>query len=149
MNRLASARAGRPSNNQCVLDLAEVGFSFAIFSILIVSLDDVGFLDNQCEASLVDDFILSQAFLFGFSLRASDNRFKEGLFNAVLSAVTLGLYNTTTDNQSTHCLLVRGLPQLTVDAHNTSLANLFGRGMCERLRSRRDPDAGDVNNVPG
>ncbi len=136
------------SNNQCVLDLAETGFSFAFFSIVIFSLDDVGFLDNQCDASLVDDFIISQALLFGISLRASDNRFKEGLFNAPLSAITLGLYNTTTDNQSTHCLLVRGLlPALTVDIHNTSLANLFGKEMCDRLRQRgRDPVAGDLDN---
>ncbi len=124
------------SNNQCVLDLVETGFSFALFSIVIFSLDDVGFLGNQCEASLLDDIILSQALLFGISLRASDNRLKEGLFNALLSAVTLGLYNTTTDNQSTHCLYIWGLPQLTVDEHNTSFANLFGDGMCRKLGGR-------------
>ena len=133
------------SNNQCVLDLAESGFSFAIFSIVIFSLDDVGFLGNQCDASLIDDIILSQVMLFGISLRASDNRIKEGLFNALLSAVTLGLYNTTTDNQSTHCLYIWGLPQLTVDEHNTSFANLFSRSLCERLGGRgKDP----VGNNP-
>lgn len=122
------------SNNQCVLDLAETGFSFAFFSIVIISLDDVGFLDNQCEASMVDDFILSQAFLLGFSLRVCDNRFKEGLFNAALSGITLGLFNTTTDNQSTHCLFIWGAPQLTVNSQNTSIANLFGkRKICDQL----------------
>lgn len=47
-------------------------------------------------------------FLFGISVRASNNRLKEGLLNAFYSAITLGIINTTTDNQATHCLFVRG-----------------------------------------
>ena len=66
---------------------------------------------------------MSQAILFGFSLRCSDNRFKEGLLNALFSAVTLSPMNTTVGNQSTHCLLVRPSPPypLTVEGGNSVL----------------------------
>lgn len=111
------------TDNQVVCDLLETGVSFSLSSIVILSLDDVGFQDNQCDAALLDDFLLSQAILFGFSLRCSDNRFKEGLLNALFSAVTLSPMNTTVGNQSTHCLLIRPSPPypLTVQGGNSVL----------------------------
>ena len=96
------------SNNQCALDLLEAGLSFALSSILIFSLDDVAFNNNQCDCNLFDDFLLTNALLFGITIRANDNRFREGLLNAVLSAVTVGLVNITTDNEATHFLVVEG-----------------------------------------
>jgi hypothetical protein len=96
------------SNNQCSLDLLEAGLSFALSSILIFSLDDVAFNNNECDCNLFDDFVLADALLFGITLRANDNRFREGLLNAVLSAITVGILNITTDNESTHCLVVEG-----------------------------------------
>lgn len=113
-------------DNQCVLDLLEGGFGLALASVTILSLDDIGFHNNQCDCNLFDDFVISQAFLFGISLRVSDNRFKEGLLNALYSAVTLGVLNTTTDNQATHCLLIRGWTGLVVHQLNTILpAGIF------------------------
>lgn len=126
------------ANNQCTLDLFETGFTLAVSSVLILSLDDVGFHSNQCDASLADDFLFTQAFVMGLSVRASDNRFKEGVFNALFSAVTFGLFNTTTDNQSTHCLVVRGWPALTVDQFNTSLLMISPANPCGRFRSNRE-----------
>jgi Family of unknown function (DUF6519) len=118
------------ANNQCALDAIERGFTLAFSSVLIFSLDDVGFHSNQCDCNLLDDFVLAQAILFGISVRASDNRFKEGLFNAAFSAITLGLFNTTTDNQSTHCLWIIGVPNLTVDHSNVALVMLANNGAC-------------------
>jgi hypothetical protein len=51
-------------------------------SILIISLDDVGFVGNQSMAQLADDFVLVNSFLFGTSLRATDNRWEEPIPNA-------------------------------------------------------------------
>lgn len=96
------------SNNQCVLDLLELEVDLALTSILIASLDAIDFHKNQCDSSLFLDFLLSQVVLLGVSVHATDNRLKEGLLNALYSAVTLGIINTTTDNQVTHCLLIRG-----------------------------------------
>jgi hypothetical protein len=112
------------SNNQCVLDLLEGGTSLSMSSIYIVSLDDITVHDNECDCSVLDDFVIAQVILLGFSLRASDNRFKEGLANATFSAITLGAMNMTTNNQATHCLVVLPLAAVypyTRDSLNTTL----------------------------
>jgi|APLak6261663543_1056040.scaffolds.fasta_scaffold00138_7 hypothetical protein len=96
------------SNNQCQLNLLETGQTLALTSAAIFSLDDVGFLGNQCDCELYDDFVIAQVAVFGASVRVSGNRFKEPLLRAIWSTMSFGILNTTTDNQSTHCLLVRG-----------------------------------------
>jgi hypothetical protein len=122
------------ADNRCDLNLLETGVGFAISSIAIFSLDDIGFHDNQCDANLLDDYVLAQALLFGVSLRVSDNRFKEGLVNAFYSAVTVGFMNATTNNQSTHCLLVVGLiAALKLDSGNRALVTAFDPDFCGRF----------------
>ena len=70
--------------------------------------------------------------LLEVSVRASDNRFKEGWFNAIYSAITIGLMNATTANQSTHCILVYALlASLKVDSGNKSLYDAFTKGGCD------------------
>lgn len=128
------------SNNQCSLDLLEAGLSFALSSVLIFSLDDVAFNNNECDCNLFDDFLLTDAFLFGITLRANDNRFREGLLNAALSAITLGLINITTDNESTHCLMVAGWQKLR--RHNLVLVSAISgkRDLCRLFESEDDDD---------
>jgi hypothetical protein len=129
------------NDNQCSLDLMEAGFSISFSSILILSLDDIGFQNNQCECHLLDDFVIAHTILAGISVRATDNRFKESsLFplkqrnvGLPFSAITLGLFNTTTDNQSTHCLWIMGHPNLTVDHSNVSLNMINNPTACCRL----------------
>ena len=111
-------------DNQCVLDLLESEVSWSISSIYILSLDDVAFHNNQCDCSVLDDFVFTQAVLLSFSIRATSNRFKEGLVGAVFSAVTLGIMNTTANNQATHPLMIlppAALYPYTKDASNTCL----------------------------
>jgi len=119
-------------NNQCSLDLLESGKSGAYASITILSLDDVAFQDNQCDCNLMlgQDFILTQAFLFAMSLRVTGNRFKEGFFNAPLSAMTLGLLNTTAHNQATHCLMVLAPPAWLIKEPNTIVITAFFKDLC-------------------
>jgi Family of unknown function (DUF6519) len=122
------------ANNQCVLDLSEKGLSLALTSILITTLDDIGFSNNQCDCNLLDDLVLAQAFLFGLSVRMNDNRLKEGLLNALYSAVSIGLMNAATANQSTHCLLVAAvIPSMKVEAGNKALIDAFVPGFCDKL----------------
>ncbi len=113
------------ANNQCMLDLIETGLSLAVSSVLIFTLDDVGFYGNQCDCNLLDDFVISQAVVLGVSVRIADNRFKEGWFNALYSAITLGIMNATTNNQGTHCFLVGGPAALRVDNGNRVLRDVF------------------------
>lgn len=123
------------SDNRCDLNLLETGLGFALSSVAIFSLDDVGFHNNQCDCNLLDDIVITQAILFGLSMRASDNRLKEGLVNALYSAMTVGLMNATTNNQSTHCLLVIGvLASLKVETGNRALINGLIPNFCESLK---------------
>jgi hypothetical protein len=96
------------TDNQVVLDLQSAGTSFAITSITILTLDDVGFEGNQCDCNLLLDFVIAQAVILGVSVRIIGNRFKESRFNAFFSAFTFGIpLNCTSQNQATHCIVAR------------------------------------------
>ncbi|MCL5097116.1 MAG: right-handed parallel beta-helix repeat-containing protein, partial [Candidatus Omnitrophica bacterium] len=121
------------SGNQCVLDLIQAGMSLAFSSIGIFSLDDIHFHGNQCDCNLLDDLVLTHALLFGFSLRLNDNRFKEGVLNALFSAVALGFMASVVGNQSTHCLFVRGfVPALTLANSNRVMMDALNSGFCKK-----------------
>ena len=107
------------SNNQCHQNLFTTGWSFAISSVFIASLDDIGFHNNQCDCDLDEDWLLVNALVFGVTARVSDNRFSESLFKVMFSAAAFGLQNITTDNESVHCLLVKGWAYL--NRHNLVL----------------------------
>lgn len=97
------------NDNQVMLDLIDTtGFNLSVASIVIASLDDISFSDNQCDASfdfVFDDFVLTQAFIFGVTTRVCSNRFKESLVGAFFSALTYSFFaNTTMLNQATHCI---------------------------------------------
>ncbi|HSV62376.1 MAG TPA: hypothetical protein VLH83_03450, partial [Chthoniobacterales bacterium] len=122
------------ADNRCVLDVFEPGVTLSICSIAIFSLDDVAFHGNQCDCSLFDDIVLTQVMLFGFSVRAINNRLKESFFNAIFSAVTLGVMNMTAHNQTTHCLLSRAFrPAALVGGPNTVLIDQFSKRYCEHF----------------
>lgn len=120
------------ANNQCSLDLLEQGAGGLLIrpgigviytSIFLKTLDDIAFQDNQCDCNLgsLEDYVVAHTILFGFSLRATGNRFKESWGQAMYSAITNGHLNTTAHNQSTHCLMVTGPVGLTQNGPNTIL----------------------------
>ena len=121
------------TNNQCMLQSIEPqgnligavgqtgGFIFGA-SIAIVTFDDIGFHDNQCECLLAQARLLTDVGLLALmSVRASDNRFKEVVGSVAFSAITFGRLNMTTDNQATHCLLIAGPAATKVNTPNTIL----------------------------
>ena len=94
------------NDNQVLTDLTETQVSFAISSVLIVSLDDVTVQDNQLDCDFFLDFLFTNLIAVGMTLRINNNRFKESLFITLFSSVGLGLiFNNTSDNQATHCFL--------------------------------------------
>jgi len=107
------------TNNQCHQNLFTTEQSFAVSSVFIASLDDVGFHNNQCDCDLNEDFLLVNTLVFGITARVSDNRFRESLARVIFSAATFGIQNITTDNESIHCLLVLGTAFLS--RHNLVL----------------------------
>ncbi|MEE8585595.1 MAG: hypothetical protein V3T83_12170, partial [Acidobacteriota bacterium] len=100
------------NDNQVVLDGLDLRFTYTFSSIALFSLDDIVITGNQCDSDLPNDLLLTQLLAWGWSLRCTGNRFKESLNSAFLSAITIGLVNTTADNQGTHCFVrVAQLPQ--------------------------------------
>lgn len=118
------------SDNQVVTDLMQPEISVAISSVLIASLDDVSFADNQLDASFLIDVMLANAIVLGMSVRIEDNRFKETLFLALFSVMGLGfIFNHTVDNQATHCVYARGLLNPAIERDNLVLMKAF----CKQL----------------
>lgn len=110
------------SNNQCKLNPQGQEVGIAVSSILIAGLADVGFQNNQDTCDLPNDLLLTNAALAGGTLRVTGNWFKETLMHVGVSGVTIGLMNATTDNESVHCLSIKGL--LVLDRYNLVLGAL-------------------------
>ena len=123
------------NDNQVVLDSLSQAITLTLSSVLLLSLDDVAIQDNQCDCDLLFDFVGVHALSFGWSVRMQGNRFKEGILNAFLSGLTLGLFNDTTHNQGTHCFVDIGLlkPRIVVN----SLSGSSGGGVTAELDSNR------------
>lgn len=106
------------SHNQTTLDLRGIENDISISAQMIISLDDVAFINNQLEcASLIQlnaqgisnaDIVLFNTMLAGFSVRTQNNRFQEGFSLTAFSLFSIAYMNATTGNQSTHCLLPVG-----------------------------------------
>ena len=94
------------NDNQVMFDSLAPGSAFSACAILLLTLDDVVLNGNQSDCDLIDDFFLTNALAVGFSIRATSNRFKTTITNALLSAATYGFMNMTATNQGTHCFLI-------------------------------------------
>lgn len=128
------------SDNHNSLDLFGTETTFVLNSILILSLDDVAFQNNQCECSLDllrdYDLILMPNFVLGLTVRLSGNRFEEGLLNALFSAFSWGLFmHTAIGNQATHCMWLRDavLPNRTRKSDNIAFIDPNSTSFCERF----------------
>ena len=73
--------------------------------------NQIVFADNQCDCDLGFDFVGVNAAAIGWSVRMQGNRMKEGILNAFLSGMTVGLLNDTSHNQGSHCFAVAGAKQ--------------------------------------
>jgi hypothetical protein len=114
------------NDNQVILDTRSTIGSRAFVSTLIFSLDDVSFDGNQlsCETR---EFLLTDAFLAGWSMRVEGNRFQEIPLRAFLSAFTFAPANFTVNNIGTHCIIAYPSAK-TIGTPNTSI--LFDERRC-------------------
>lgn len=117
------------NDNQIRLDGLDGQASFMISAVALGSMDSVMAQSNQISLDLdpLIDMIGMNMLALGWTVHVADNRLKEPLLNCFCSALTLGLMNTTTDNQATHCLLpFAPWPNVTLnDRGNTELIELF------------------------
>ncbi len=132
------------NDNQIMLDLTDrTGLKFGISSIGILTLDDLAFQNNECDISydlIFDEIYFTQALMIGWTVRVSDNRFKESLVGALYSALTMSLFaNVSTQNQATHCIFAINLTGASRmhDSPNDILFDLFG--LCNRDDNQKFP----------
>lgn len=120
------------TNNQVTLDIVDEPVGFGISSALVFSLDDVGMTDNQFEVITTNVFYFFDVLVAGGSVRESDNRLSETWMRMGYSGYSAGGMNTTTDNQSTHCLRAANLlPGMLVFRDNLFLVESFCPGACK------------------
>ncbi len=113
------------NDNQIRLDGMDGESSFGISAVALASLDSVMAQSNQISLDFDTDLMGINLLALGWSVHVADNRLKEGLLNCFCSGLTLGLMNTTTDNQATHCLLPFGPEALRYDEGNTEMIELL------------------------
>lgn len=126
------------SNNQVALDLVRAEVELAVAAVAILTLDDLGFHDNQTECTLGLDGLLFDTLAFGTTIRAQGNGLTESFLFVLFSLYAYGLWMSTgTDNQGTHCIRIDGaVPARTIDRDNLELfcrqdfqgSSLFTRG---------------------
>lgn len=75
-----------------------------VSSVLILTRDDLGFADNQCEVEADLTIAVTDAVLLAATVRASANRMQEAAL-CLISLLSWGGLNTTADNQTTFLLL--------------------------------------------
>jgi hypothetical protein len=133
------------TGNQCVLDLAYEPASQPLSSVTIISTDDLAFNDNQsdCDESPLQQTIV-HAILAAMTVRMADNRLTESWvendavnpFGHRLSALTFGVLNATTNNQTTHCIHARAAAsRLLVYRGNRALLSAFCADYCDTPES--------------
>jgi hypothetical protein len=120
------------AENQISSDTIDEGRGSALSSVFVASLDDVGFLDNQCEIDSLNFTFVTDVFAMGTSVRVADNRLSETWRRALLSGWSLGWMNITTDNESTHCMRADAPPMLRVMRDNVHFVTLFCVNECAR-----------------
>ncbi len=122
------------ANNRTTLDLRSQEQDFAISSQLIFSLDDISYVGNQSECNSRIDYVLTDVFTIGNTIRTNDNRFQEGLTIAVFSLLSIGLMmNTWTGNQATHCLTAVGIRDEAFDNNLVLLDGIMGFPISDQI----------------
>jgi hypothetical protein len=120
------------SENQITLDVIDDPFGVGLSSVMALSLDDVAIADNQIEIASTQQYYFYATTAMGGSVRMCDNRFAETWMRAGYSGLSVGLMNTTTDNQATHCLRAASLlPNMLMFKDNLSLIEAFCEGACK------------------
>ncbi len=105
------------SNNICQLE-ATASRQREYASVFIFTPDHLIFSNNQCWLDSPRLSGLVNALLLAGSLNVVGNRFQEALLSAFFSGLTVGVFNITQQNISTHCLIALGFKVL----HNDNLA---------------------------
>ena len=142
--RLATSPTGAVtfSNNICQLE-SRIERQPSLTSVLVLSLDHVTFTSNHCwidslagtQAAITSRGTSMDAVVCGGSVNVTGNRFQESPLSVLISGLTIGIANITSQNIATSCLIVLANPSLKVDTPNIVLMNAANSDYCGRFAS--------------
>lgn len=126
------------NDNQLHFDATALAVSIVFCGVLLFSLDDVQMDNNQCDADLLLDAMVTHVFAAATSLHLQNNRISEPYqkdpetFQPVrLSALTIAGSNITTMNFSTHCILGKATePGVSLIGQNKAWLEIDNPGAC-------------------
>lgn len=108
-------------SNQVTLRVAKPTEPLVYNAVAIISFDDISLQDNQILSEIAGQGTLTldnhsytvpplliDVFTLAPTVRASGNRFTELPLGALFSYFSVGVLNSATGNQATHCLLIQG-----------------------------------------
>jgi hypothetical protein len=108
-------------SNQVTLRVAKRTEPLVYNAVAIISFDDISLQDNQILSEIAGQGTLTldnnsytvpplliDVFTLAPTVRASGNRFTELPLGALFSYFSVGVLNSATGNQATHCLLIQG-----------------------------------------
>ncbi len=116
------------NDNQIILRRSTGRAPGTVSSVFLLSADDIALQDNDMEIENDVGYFLTDAFVLGATARITGNRLQERLDRGLLSGITFGLLNNTSNNQSTHCLLAFGPYAGLVFDHNRSVFDMTPKG---------------------
>jgi hypothetical protein len=110
------------TENMCQLE-GRITRPRAFSSVMIVSLDDLIFGNNQCWMDAIARPVTAvlDAMLVASFVQVTSNRFQEVLGSVQASGFTVGLLDITGQNISSHCLFATGLLKPALLTKNLSL----------------------------
>lgn len=138
-------------DNRTTLDLRGPAVSVLLSSQTLISLDDISFGNNQSEIASVLKFSAKGAIaemdiagnntmLAAFSVRATNNRFQDGLTQGIpqkgYSLFSMAMMNSTMGNQATNCLLALGPKKYNLKFGNAVIFDSRCRDLTLRLLQR-------------
>lgn len=121
------------NNNQISLQRHSPQLAVNVSAVLLIGLDDISFCDNQAEVENDVVAVLTNCLIFGASIRVNSNRLQERIGGAFLSAISYGVMNATSFNQTTHCILAGGVGSGRVVEGNRTVIELFSPRACNRI----------------
>ena len=116
-------------SNTCQLEARGSG-QVELASVLIFTPDSLIFSNNATWLDAVNVSAWTDALLLGWTLQVIGNRFQEPLGTVYVSGVTVGVFNMTTQNIATSCLLA--LPATAMTTGNIVLIDAGGQQLCGR-----------------
>ena len=121
------------TNNICQLEARGLEQGF-LASVFIFSLDHLIFANNHCWVDGPPLSGIMDAFLLAVSLQVTSNRFQEAAnFPVLLSGLTAGFLNITSQNISTYCLIAVNQPPFRVLDNNNFVANPTLEKICQEF----------------